>query len=144
MNRTERKELEHIKHELCELRRVIAELLWLLQPHHHYTIRIEGNMAITAGSTGTFAAQLLDNGAPVAGFTPSFSWTANDTLASLQPSTDTLTCVVTVPATDTTTTINLTAETTAPDGTKASGSIAISVTPSVTPQKYTVSITQSA
>lgn len=133
--------VERLFERQCEL---LEEILRYVKPHNHYTVRIGGNMAITAGSNGTFAAALLDNGAPVTGFTPSFSWTADDTNAALQPSADTLSCEVTVPATDTTTTLNLTASTQAPDGTTATGSLAVTINPSVTPQKFTVSITQTA
>ena len=146
---SERQELHRVEEDLEELFREVRHLRYRVRDlehqlhHHHYRIRIEGDMAITAGSTGTFQAQMTDqNSVPVTGFTPSFSWTADDTNATLQPSADTTSCVVTVPATDTTTTLNLTATATAPDGTTVTGSLAVTVTPSSSATTYKIGITQ--
>src|SRR5215469_4419862 len=106
-------EIRHLRHQIRELFEFDEEV-------NQFTVRITGDsMAITVGSTGTFTAQLEDNGNPIplpAGST--FAWSADDTNASLAPSADTLSVVVSVPATDTATSITVTAETVAPDGNK--------------------------
>ena len=99
-------------------------------------------MAISQGATGTFAAQLEDNGNPIplpSGST--FSWSADDTAATLAPSADTLSVVVTVPADDAATSITVTASTTAPDGSTVSGSVTVPIIPGVS-HVFTVAVTQ--
>ena len=99
-------------------------------------------MVIEAGSQGTFIAQLEDNGNPVnlpVGST--FAWTADDTAATIVPSADSLSAVVTVPATDTATSITITATTTDPNGASVSGSVTVSIVPGVT-HTFTVMVTQ--
>lgn len=99
-------------------------------------------MAITNG-TGTFAASLLDNGTPFTGtFTPQYTWTCDDTQATIAPSADTTSAVITVPAGDPATSVNITATTPAPDGTTATGTLNVAVT--AVAQKFTVSISQPA
>lgn len=101
-------------------------------------------MAITVGATGTFSAQLEDNGNPIplpSGST--FAWSTSDASATLAPSADTTSVVVTVPATDTATSITVTAETVAPDGNKVPGSVTVPVIPNVT-HTFTVKVTQTA
>lgn len=112
----------------------------------HFTIRVtlENTMAISVGTTGTFTAQLEDNGNPIplpAGST--FAWSADDTNASLAPSADSTSVVVTVPASDTATSITVTASTTAPDGTTVSGSVTVPITPGVA-HTFTVLVSQTA
>ena len=99
-------------------------------------------MAINAGSTGTFTAELEDNGTAIplpAGST--FAWSSDDTNATLVPAADSLSVVVTVPATDTATSITVTAATTAPDGSTVSGSVTVPITPGVT-HTFTVLVSQ--
>lgn len=121
------------------------EILRELRSLHHYSISVRSNdMAISQGATGTFAAQLEDNGNPIplpSGST--FAWSADDTNATLAPSADTLSVVVTVPATDTATSITVTAETVAPDGNKAQGSVTVPIIPGVA-HTFTVTVTQTA
>lgn len=114
--------------------------------HHHYAIRVreKRHMGITAGSTGTFTAQLEDNGAPIA--LPSgstFLWSSSDPNASLAHSADTLSVVVTVPDTDTLTEITVTASTTDPKGNPVSGSVTVPITPGVV-HVFTVVVAQTA
>ena len=134
-------EIKLLKAMLRELREIRREL----KPHHHFTIRILGvPMAINAGSTGTFTAELEDNGIAIplpAGST--FAWSADDTNAVLTPATDSLSVVVTVPASDTATSITVTAATTAPDGSTVSGSVTVPITPGVT-HTFTVLVSQTA
>ena len=98
---------------------------------------------IVAGSTGTFAAQLLDNGVPVALPTGSvFAWSSSDTAVTFAVSDDTASVVVTVPAGDVGTSVTVTASTVGPDGKTYSGSLTVALTP--TPQVFSVVITQTA
>lgn len=98
---------------------------------------------IPAGSTGDFAAALLLNGQPYTptdSFVLSVSWTADDTLAQLAPSSDSTSVTVTIPGGDTSTSVTITATATAPDGTTVSGAVTVSVT--AEPQTFTLSVTQ--
>ena len=84
-------EIIKTERELLYTERENRHLLRRILKHLHiseFTIRItlENNMAITIGSTGTFNAQLEDNGNPIplpAGST--FAWSADDTNASSGP-----------------------------------------------------------
>ncbi len=131
--------------EFSFLRRVIHRILEIEESENHYTVKITGDtMAISVGSTGTFSAQLEDNGNPIplpSGST--FAWSADDTNAQLAPSADTLSVVVTVPATDTATSTTVTAETIAPDGNKVQGSVTVPIIPGVS-HTFTVTVTQTA
>lgn len=101
-------------------------------------------MAISVGTTGTFTAQLEDNGNPIS--LPSgstFAWTSDDTNATLAPSADSTSVVVTVPATDTATSVTVTAGTTAPNGSTVYGSVTVPITPGVT-HTYTILVSQTA
>lgn len=98
---------------------------------------------ITAGSTGTFAAQLEDNGVAIA--LPSgstFAWSASDASVTFATSADTTSTVVTVPAGDPGTSLTITAATTDPNGNAVSGSITVALTPVA--QTFTVVVTQTA
>lgn len=140
---------EELLRELLYTERENRHLLRRILKHLHlseaeFTIRItmENNMAITIGSTGTFNAQLEDNGNPIplpAGST--FAWSADDTNASLAPSADSNSVVVTVPASDTATSITVTAATTAPDGSTVTGSVTVPLIPNVA-HTFTVAVTQ--
>lgn len=131
---------------LRDIRRELHDILHLLKHHHHrYSIRVtqeNSQMAISVGATGTFAAQLEDNGNPIplpSGST--FAWSADDTNATLAPNADSTSVVVTIPATDTSTSITVTATTVAPDGNKVSGSLTVPIIPGVS-HTFTVSVTQ--
>lgn len=133
------------QHEQRENRRLLHSILRHLNLSQ-FTIRVtlENTMAISVGTTGTFTAQLEDNGNPIplpAGST--FAWSADDTNASLAPSADSTSAVVTVPASDTATSITVTASTTAPDGTTVSGSVTVPITPGVA-HTFTVLVSQTA
>lgn len=106
---------------------------------------------ITAGTTGQLGATLLDNGAAVTGFTPTFTFSASDTTVTFAPATTDGSggtvplanqTVISVPAGDTGTSVTITASTPAPDGTTASGTLTITLTP--VPQQFTVALTQLA
>jgi hypothetical protein len=148
-----------IMREIVEL--LCAILLELLQKTNRYSIHIkqETSMSIgniTAGTTGQFGATLLDNGTlyetPAGStyiFTPSF--TASDPTVTFAPATvdesggtilleDQV--VVTVPGGDLETSVTITATATAPDGTMATGSVTVTLTPA--PQKFTIAVTQVA
>lgn len=97
---------------------------------------------IQAGTSGTFAAVLDDNGSPItlpAGST--FAWTASDPSVTITPSADTTSAVVAVPAGDTGTSVTITATVTV-NGTTVSGSLSVTLTP--IPQVFTVVVTQTA
>lgn len=111
---------------------------------------------ITAGSTGQFAATLLDNGLPYSApagssyvFNPTF--TTSDplvtfALATTDASNGTIPLdeqiVVSIPGGDLGTSLTITATATAPDGTTIMNSITVALTP--LPQKYTLVISQLA
>lgn len=98
---------------------------------------------IVAGSTGSFAAQLLDNGAAISLPTGSvFAWSASDSTVTFVTSADTTSTVVTVPAGDTGTSVAITASTVGPDGKTYSGTITVALT--AAPQTFSVVITQTA
>jgi hypothetical protein len=152
----------HLLHLLDELllsgqrtERLLAVLVAEVRSLHHYSVSIFLNTtqlnqgdslmigSITAGQTGTFAAQLADNGSPIAlpaGST--FAWTASDTTVTFETSADTLSTVVTVPAGDTGTSVTITASTTDPSGNPVSGSLTVAITPEA--QQFTVTVTQTA
>ncbi len=136
-------ELLYLERENRHLLRRILKHLHLEE--NHFTVRITGaSMAISVGTTGTFTAQLEDNGNPIplpSGST--FAWTADDTSASLAASADSTSVVVSVPATDTATSITVTASTTAPDGSTVSGSVTVPITPGVA-HTFTVLVSQTA
>jgi hypothetical protein len=139
--------------------RLLEEIAFTLEriekaliPPHHYTVQIRSlNMAnpIPAGSTGQLGAALLDNGAPVTGFTGTFTFTCPDTLVTFAAATTDASggtiplanqVVVSVAGSETAISAVITATTTAPDGTTATGTLTITITP--TPQKFTVGVTQ--
>jgi hypothetical protein len=135
---------------LQELRAIRREL-----KTHDYSVRVRKRLPdmmgdllmatgnIPAGSSGTFAAQLLDNGSPIA--LPSgstFMWSASDSTVTIAPSADTTSAVVDVPAGDPGTSLTITASTVGPDGNTYSGSLSVALTP--TPQQFTVTVTQTA
>lgn len=111
---------------------------------------------ITAGTTGQFAATLLDNGAAYA--VPAGStyilnptWSASDPSVTFAPATTDVTSgaiplqdqtVVTVPAGDPGTSVTITATAPAPDGTVATGSLMVPLTPVA--QKFTLAVSQVA
>lgn len=146
-----RRRLEFLEAQSRRQSRGIEQLLrlvWSLANRPHFTILItqETPMAIGnigAGTSGTFAAQLEDNGSPIAlpvGST--FAWTASDTTVLITPSDDSLSALIDVPSGDTGTSITVTASTVAPDGSTVSGSITVPLTP--VPQQYSVTVVQTA
>ena len=130
-----------------EIIRLLREILRRLTHHpYHVLITQEGPMAIgniTAGTSGTFAAQLLDAGSPIS--LPSgttFVWSASDSTVSIVQSADTTSAVITVPPGDAGTTLTVTASTTDPAGNPQSGSITVELTP--VPQTFSVTVAQTA
>jgi hypothetical protein len=111
---------------------------------------------ITAGTTGQFAASLLDNGAaftPPSGstYTLNPTWTSSDPSVTFAPATTDASngaiplqdqTLVTVPAGDTGTSVTITATAPAPDGTTATGSLVVALTP--VPQKFALAVSQLA
>jgi hypothetical protein len=81
---------------------------------------------IYLGKTGTFAVTLQANGQPYSGsFVSTVNWACNDTGVTLTPAADTLSVVVSVPITDTNTSIILTATSPAPSGPPVTFSLTI-------------------
>ena len=154
------------QHELYETLREIVHLLREIRQElekrlNHYSLHItqETTMAlenITAGTTGQFGATLLDNGLPYSApagssyvFTPAF--TASDSAVTFTPATDDASSgtipladqiVVSIPASDSGTSVTITATATAPDGTTVTNSITVALTP--LPRTYTLAISQLA
>ena len=97
---------------------------------------------IQAGTSGTFAAVLNENGSPFA--LPSgstFAWTADDASVVITPSADSTSAVVEVPAGDAGVSVTITATTTV-FGQTVSGSLTVPLNSS--PQTFTVVVTQTA
>jgi hypothetical protein len=140
--------LQRIEHKVSIIERLLDG------KSNQYTILVtqEDTMAIgniTAGSTGTFASTLLDNGVPFVApsgstFVPSYTYSSPDSSVSFAPSADTTSAVVTVPASDTAKTLVIGSSTVAPDGTTASGTITVTLSPSTGSQTFTVGLTQTA
>jgi hypothetical protein len=101
-------------------------------------------MAVQPGIASSFAAVLEDNGNAIdlpSG--SSFAWSTDDPTDQIAVSDDTLTASITVssPPASGRTTITVTADTTAPDGSDVSGSVTTDIVPGVT-HTYTVSVSQ--
>lgn len=95
---------------------------------------------ITDGGQGTFQAVLQLNGVPVP-TQPKFTWSTNVPDATITPSADTTSAVISVPAGETATSITVTASTTDTNGNPVSGVLAV---PLNAPQVFTVVVTQTA
>ena len=114
---------------------------------NRYSVRItqENPMAIgniQAGTSGTFAAVLDDNGSPITLPTGStFTWTDSDPSVTITPSADSTSAVVAVPAGDTGTSITVTATVTI-NGNTVSGSLVVPLTP--IPQVFTVVVSHTS
>lgn len=151
-------ELREIRHLLTQIERQDRQILHILkQARHRFSLHVtlEPTMSIgniDAGSTGQIASTLLDNGQPYTQpFTLSLTYSADDKEVTFSPATTDATNgqvpleqqqVVTVPAGDPGTSVTITVSSPAPDGSVATGSITIPLTP--TPQKFTLSVTQVA
>lgn len=140
------KELRKTRRQLVKILTRIADEI---KPHlYQIKIKIKGaSMSIVAGGTGTFDLTLFDNGAPFvppAGSTYVFSPTlvADDPSASVSQGSSPTQFIVSIPGSDTATTVNLTGSATDPQGGTATGTLAVTVTPE--PQQFTVNIVQSA
>ena len=137
----DREEVKILKRMLHSLHRIEHEI----QALHHYSIHIRSNqMAISQGATGTFAAQLEDNGNPIdlpSGST--FTWTTDDTNAVITPSADTLSATIAIAADDAATQIVVTATTVDPQGNPVAGSLTVPIIPGVA-HTFTVQVTQTA
>ena len=95
---------------------------------------------IIDGGTGTFAAVLELNGSPFS-TQPTFTWTTNVPDATVTPSTDSLSAVISVPAGETATSITVTATATDPAGASVSGFLTV---PLNAPQVFSITVTQTA
>ena len=103
-----------------------------------------GNIA--AGSTGTFAATLLQNGSPAVP-QPTMSWTysCSDPSVTIAPSPDTTSAVYSVPQNDTGTSLQAAASGIAPDGTTVTTPpLTVTLTPGTTSVVFSASIAQTA
>ena len=114
-----------------------------------YTAILENTMAIgniNAGSTGTFAATLLQNGVAVVP-QPTLTWTysCSDPTVTIAPSADTTSAVYSVPSNDTGTSFQAAASTIAPDGsTVTTPPLTVTLTPGTTSATFSASIAQTA
>ena len=111
---------------------------------------------IIAGSTSQLAATVEENGTPYVPpsgttYTPTVTWSCPDTLVTFTPATAddsgggvplNQQTIVNVAASDTETSVTITASTTDPNGNPLTGSTTIPVT--LAPQTFTLSVTQVA
>jgi hypothetical protein len=127
--------LERILHVLRHRLTVhVYHLVWEIIP------MAIGN--IQAGTSGTFAAVLDDNGSPIALPADStFTWTASDPSVVITPTEDTTGAEVAIQAGDVGTTVTVTA-TVIVNGVSVSGSIDVALTS--IPQAFTVVVSQTA
>lgn len=94
---------------------------------------------IPSGGSGTFQAVLELNGSPFPS-QPAFDWTTNVASAVVTPSADSLSVVISVPAGETATSITVTATV---KGQSISGFLTVPLNAVVTPQVFTVVVSQS-
>jgi len=87
------------------------------------------NNSIQAGSTGTFIATPVPANGTIVSTQPPPAWSSSDSSVTLSPSDGGLTVEVEVPATDPNTSLTLSVAYTNPDGTVATGSISVTITP---------------
>ena len=99
---------------------------------------------INAGSTGTFAVTLLNNGVADTTDVVTWTWSASDSSVTIAPSADTTSAVFSVPASDTGTSLSVGTSAVAPDGTTVSASLTVTLTPGTATSVFTASITQTA
>jgi hypothetical protein len=100
---------------------------------------------INAGSTGTFAATLLQNG--VVDTTDVVTWTysCSDPTVTIAPSADTTSAVYSVPSNDTGTSFQAAASAIAPDGTTVvTPPLTVTLTPGTVTAVFTATIAQTA
>ena len=106
-----------------------------------------GNIA--AGSSGTFAAQLLLNGQPYAPLAGApvldVTYSADDPDVVLDPSADTTSVVAEVPAASQDTELTVGASAVAPDGTTVTAQVSVIVTPAAPPaQVFSLKLDQTS
>lgn len=151
----ELRELIRIEREQLEVQ---EKILHELEHKHHYNVVVsqvgesahltteEIQMAnnIPTGGQGTFNAVLQDNGVPVATQPSGWTWGTNDPSAVVTPVTTDptgATVTVAIPASDTSTSIVITASNKDPNGNPVSGSLTVPVAAGGT---FTVVVTQIA
>jgi hypothetical protein len=146
----------HFEHKVLESLERIERRLRTLEHEEetHYTavLTFQGDdMAIgniTAGSSGTFAATLLENGAPLT--TPPatatvWTYSCSDSTVTIAPSVDTTSAVFSVPQNDTGTSFQAAASAIAPDGTTVTTPpLTVTLTPGTTSATFSASIAQTA
>jgi hypothetical protein len=116
-----------------------------------YTAILRDTMAIgniNAGSTGTFAATLLENGAPLTTppATPTvWTYSCSDPTVTITPSADTTSAVYSVPSNDTGTSFQAAASAVAPDGTTVTTPpLTVTLTPGTTTAVFSAVLNQTA
>jgi hypothetical protein len=154
--RTAREMLEEQRETNKLLREVVSEL----RPTR-YTIQLtqlqgDTTMAlgtIAPGSTGQFGAVLLNNGAPFAGFTGTFTFTTSDPSATVAPATTDASggtiplanqVVVSIPTGDTLGSVSISATTTDPNGASQTGSVTVAIGGGTSTNVFSVGVTQLA
>jgi hypothetical protein len=147
---------EHFERETLQrlgyLEHLVERVLHLLEPKRYTAIFTQENtMAIgniAAGSTGTFAATLLENGAPLTTppTTPTvWTYSCSDPSVTIATSADTTSAVYSVPANDTGTSFQAGASAVAPDGTTVSTPpVTVTLTPGTTTAVFSAVLNQTA
>lgn len=140
--RIEREQLEVQKEILHELQHEDRYNVVVSQLNHKGDFQMANN--IPTGGQGTFNAVLQDNGVPVATQPSGWTWGTNDPSAVVTPVTTDptgATVTVAIPASDTSTSIVITASNKDPNGNPVSGSLTVPVAAGGT---FTVVVTQIA
>lgn len=119
-------------------------ILKRLPRQNHYSFEVTmaiGNL--NPGGTGSFAAQFLENGNPSSQAPTSVPvWSSDDASATFVTAADGLSTVMTLDAADTSTSVTVTVSATAPDGSTATGSLTVPVTPGT--NVFSFAVTQTA
>jgi hypothetical protein len=140
---------ERILATLDRIERILGKVYRAVQPHEPTSFDISQigengmptNLSIVAGTSGDFVATPVPAGSAPLSTQPVPQWVASDSAVVLTPTTNGLGVNAAVPATDTNTTFTLAISYTRSDGTTATGSATITITPAAPPTNEPTSFT---
>jgi hypothetical protein len=140
---------ERILATLDRIERILGKVYRAVQPHEPTSFGISQigenamptNFSIVAGTSGDFVATPVPTGSAPLSTQPVPQWVASDSAVVLTPTTNGLGVNAAVPATDTGTSFTLAISYTRSDGTTATGSATITITPATPPSNEPTSFT---
>jgi hypothetical protein len=138
--------LKELDHRVKHIERLLN------RPHFTAILTQEDTMAIgniAAGSSGTFAATLLENGSPYvppvgSTYAPVWTYSSSDSTATFVTTPDTTSTVLSVPSNDLGTSLAVGASAIAPDGSTVTTALDVTLTPGVVTAVFAASLTQTA